>query len=95
MLTQILKPLRRIRTVIVETWRSRHRVRELEEEMRLMRLVLQRLVEEVRKLKEELEELRAWTQAEHEKIRLRLEQLEQGLPADQTAEADKDDGWIM
>jgi predicted nuclease with TOPRIM domain len=95
MLTQILKSLRRIRTAIAETWRSRHRVRELEEELHLMKLVLQRLVEEVRRLKEELEELQAWTQAEHEKIRLRLEQLEQGLPAEKPAEADKDDGWIM
>ncbi|MFN7947818.1 MAG: hypothetical protein U0Z53_20885 [Blastocatellia bacterium] len=94
-LRQILNSVRRVRVIIQEMRQSRERAQEMESELLLLKAVIQRLADEVRKLREELAGLRAWTQAEHENIRRRLELIEQGLPAEKSVRADKDDEWVM
>ena len=70
-------------------------MQQLEDDLLLLRTIIQRLVDEVRKLKEELAELRAWTQAEQVRISQRLELIERGLPAEPAVKPDRDDDWIM
>lgn len=94
-LGQILNSVRRVRVIIQEMRQSRERAQEMESELLLLKAVIQRLADEVRKLREELAELRAWTQAEQENIRRRPEFIEQGLPAEKSVRADRDDEWVM